>query len=105
MNEQVENLETAAVAAHNRGDTWTMFWEQHGAEVCRAEPHDRERFALLVRRLLAIVTSGDDDGLHPIGDDDGLPGEADEQPTPSDTRTQARCLLPMKAFTGKKTNA
>jgi predicted GNAT family acetyltransferase len=35
----IKTLETAAIDAHARGDTWGMFWEQHGAEVCRAEPH------------------------------------------------------------------
>ncbi len=98
----INHLERAALDAYRHGDTWTMFWEQHGAEVCRAEPHDRQRFVRLVRRLLALLVSGNDDGLHAVGDDDGLPSEIGiaqlEQAGPHDSKADARCLLPMVAF-------
>ena len=47
MTTTTRDLERAAVAAHRRGIGWLAFWEQHGPAVCRAEPYDRERFALL----------------------------------------------------------
>jgi hypothetical protein len=43
-------LERAAGDAHHHGLRWSEFWDQHGAAVCRAELHDRHRFARLVRR-------------------------------------------------------
>jgi hypothetical protein len=61
----VRDLERHALDAHCRGDTWGTFWTEHGAAVCRAEPNDRDHFARLVRRLLALVTSGDTDGMEP----------------------------------------
>jgi len=47
------HLERLALGAHQAGATWTMSWERHGAEVCRAEPRDRQRLTRLVRRLVA----------------------------------------------------
>ena len=63
----VQALERAAIDAHARGIGWSDFWEQHGVEVCAAEPQDRQRFARLVRRLLALLTSGNDNGMHAAG--------------------------------------
>ena len=62
----IRTLERHARACHARGIGWNDFWEQHGAEVCQAEPHNRQRFGRLVRRLLSLVTSGDCDGQTPI---------------------------------------
>jgi hypothetical protein len=78
MSTTVRKLETAAVAAYAAGDAWTTFWEHHGAAVCRAEPHDRHRFARLVRRLLALVTSGDSIGMEPGADQTHVPAEASQ---------------------------
>jgi hypothetical protein len=63
---EVRTLESAALRAHRRGIGWTDFWQEHGAAVCQAEPHNRQRFQRLVRRLLALVSSGDLDGQQPI---------------------------------------
>ena len=95
----VKQLESSAVAAHARGERWGDFWSQHGAEVCRAEPHDRRRFARLVRRLCILVAAGDLDGAEPVPATWGQPEpwEIDDQAVvpvvaPSDTTTAARCL-------------
>lgn len=67
MSTQAERqLETAALDGHRRGLSWGDFWTDHGAEVCAAEPHDRRKFHKLVRRLLALVASGNTDGRHPV---------------------------------------
>lgn len=86
------HLERLALACHRRGDTWSQFWEAHGAEVCRAEPHNRARFQRLIRKLLALVVSGDDcgmDGLDALDADDAQA----EQPGPHDTETAATLQL------------
>jgi hypothetical protein len=41
--------------------------KEHGAEVCRAEPHSRLRFQRLVRWLLALLVAGDEDGMTTTG--------------------------------------
>ena len=85
-------LERAALSAHAAGLSWATFWQEHGAAVCRAEPHDKRRFARLVRKLLALVSAGDTDGMDPVGDS-LPPWEIDDQPSPDDTETAARCQL------------
>jgi hypothetical protein len=62
MNKAERTLERAALAAHQAGQTWADFWTEHGAAVCRAEPHSPQRFQRLVRRLLGLVVSGDTSG-------------------------------------------
>jgi hypothetical protein len=64
----VKQLESAALAAHRAGDTWAMFWQEHGTDVAAAEPHDRQRYHRLRQRLLALVVAGDTDGQEPPGD-------------------------------------
>jgi hypothetical protein len=90
VNTTVKHLERQALAAHQDGQTWATFWEQHGAAVCRAEPHNRQRFGRLVRRLLHLLTSGEESGMEPAGepwlDDDARPNPV----SPNDTRTAAR---------------
>jgi hypothetical protein len=95
MVNAIRTLERRAVDAHRAGDTWTQFWDRHGGEVCRAEPHHRQRFQRLVRRLLALVASGDCDGQEPI---DAEPWRTDDTDKLSDVGTQARCLLPLLAI-------
>jgi hypothetical protein len=63
---QIKQLERAALDAHRRGDTWASFWQEHATTICNAEPHSRQRFQRLVRRLLGLVTSGDTAGQHPV---------------------------------------
>ena len=89
----VTQLERTAIDAHQAGMTWGQFWDQHGAAICAAEPHDRQRFTRLVRRLLALLTSGNLDGAQAVGDDNAIPGELDDQPGPDATKA-ARCLWP-----------
>jgi len=57
----IRHLERAALAAHRAGQRWNDFWAEHGAAVCRTEPQSRQRFGRLVRRLLALVTTGRDE--------------------------------------------
>jgi len=102
MDEMIQTLEHHAIDAHRAGKTWTQFWERHGREVCRAEPVNRQRFRKLVDRLLSLVTSGDTSGLNTLES----PWDADDVPlvnVVSDTRTQARCLLPLLAIPGLTT--
>ena len=79
-----EQLESAAVVAHARGDTWATFWRRYGPLVIALEPHDRERFHSLVRRLPALVTAGDTHGMLPAGDP--APWEANDVPLGADQR-------------------
>jgi hypothetical protein len=61
-----KQLERHAVEAHRNSESWTTFWRQHGGEVRRAEPFDRQRFNRLTSKLLALVVSGDSNGLRGI---------------------------------------
>jgi hypothetical protein len=92
VNQEMRDLEAAALAAHYRGMTWATFWQQHGADVAAAEPHDRQRYHRLRQRLLRLLVAGDLDGQQAVGDT--MPWEArDAPPVPviSDTETMARC--------------
>jgi len=60
-------LERAAINAHRQGTTWRAFWREHVEDIRRAEPYDSQKYHRLVKRLLALVTSGDTDGMHPVG--------------------------------------
>jgi hypothetical protein len=94
-----KELETAAIRAHARGDTWNNFWPTVAGDVAAAEPdyYDRGR---LVHRLIGLVASGDSDGMRPVPATWGQPEPwelADRaQPVPaivpSDTETSARLL-------------
>jgi hypothetical protein len=93
VSKEIGNLEAVAQAAHYRGMSWAEFWQQHGADVAAAEPHDRQRFHRLRQRLLGLLVSGDLDGQEPAGGT--MPWEADDAPADpviSDTETAARCL-------------
>lgn len=105
MVNMTKQLERRAVEAHRRGEQWAVFWEQHGDDVRAVEPWNRGRFHCLVDRLLALVVSGDTDGQQPIGDDDAMSWELDDQVSPHDSKTQARCLLPLRPMPeGKQGN-
>lgn len=105
MVNMTKQLERRAVEVHRRGEQWAVFWEQHGDDVRAVEPYNRGRFRRLVDRLLALVCSGDCDGVEPIGDDDAMPWERDDQVSPHDSKTQARCLLPLRPMPeGKRGN-
>jgi hypothetical protein len=57
----IRTLERQALEAHRAGQRWNAAWQEHGAGVCRGEPHSRSRFGRLVRRALALPTSGHDE--------------------------------------------
>jgi hypothetical protein len=59
-------LELLALDCHHVGSTWDSFWLEHGERVRKVEPYDRARYRRLVRRLMALVVSGDTDGHEPI---------------------------------------
>ena len=82
-------LERRAIDAHARGDGWETFWQEHGAQVRAAEPYRRNAYHALVRRLLALVVSGDTDGQEPI---DAEPWRTDDTDKPADVGTRARLL-------------
>jgi hypothetical protein len=79
-----QQLEAAALDAHQAGTPWSVFWSQHGGHVIALEPMDRRRFRRLRDRLLTLVCCGDLDGQRPV--DNPLCGweEADAamEPTP-----------------------
>ena len=84
MSNEIRALEAAAQAAHAAGMTWAEFWQEHGAEVAAAEPHDRQRYHRLRQRLFGLVVSGDTDGQEPPGDGWPRPCSwelADREPT------------------------
>ena len=91
----VKQLERAALQAHRRGELWRDFHRQHSVEINRAEPCDHHAYHRLVNRLLSLVVSGDTDGQQPLGDDDAMPWDRDDQVSPHDSKTQARCLVPL----------
>jgi hypothetical protein len=100
-------LETAAIRAHRRGACWAEYWAAYGHQVRAAEPYHAGRYHRLVRRLMALVASGNTDGMAPVcnidmpWDDDDLPEP--EPPSPHDTATRARCQLPLLAISGVTT--
>jgi hypothetical protein len=89
MNTTVKHLERAALVAHQAGLPWSDFWQEHGAAVCRAEPHNRQRFQRLVRMLLHLVASGDPSGMEPAGEP-WLLDDTTTMPVVADTGTAAR---------------
>jgi hypothetical protein len=90
------HLERQALAAHRHGDTWATFWPTVAAQVTAAEPVNREAYRALVGKLLHALVCGDDSGQRPAGDDEPPPWLADDQAGPDDSRTEARCLLPLR---------
>jgi len=87
-------LERAALAAHRAGQTWAEFWQRHGDAVRQAEPHDRQRFHRLLRRLSALLLCGNSDGHEPLEVVEPWEKADSEASKPSDTATAARCLWP-----------
>jgi hypothetical protein len=90
-----KQLERSAREAHRLNIYWPQFWQMRGEAIRAAEPFDRQRFRRLVSRLLALVVSGDDDGMEPLGD---TPWEIDDAPQAalSDIEMQARCLFSLE---------
>ena len=93
----MNSLERAAIAAHKSGLGWDQFWQTHGDEA-RAVTYDRRKFHRLFRRLLHLVTSGDDAGQFAVGDPDApMPWEVDDKAEQNriDGETHARIQLPL----------
>ncbi len=97
----VKHLERAALAAHARAEQWATFWAAHADAIRAVEPYDYGRYRRLVNRLLSLVVSGDTAGQTAV-DDDTMPWELDGQPSPHDSKTQARCLLPLRPMSEGK---
>jgi hypothetical protein len=98
------HLELLALDCHRDGSTWAAFWQRHGDDVRKAEPYVATRYHRLVRRLLHLLTTGDESGQEPAGEP-WLLDDVPEQPSPHDSKTQARCLLPlMPTPEGKRGN-
>jgi hypothetical protein len=93
MTMNAKELESAAVAAHHRGELWNDWWARHGSYVNAAEPHDRRRYRRLYLRLFGLVVSGDLDGDRAMGDPEPWVTDDDAnqqgEPAVSDTKTQA----------------
>jgi hypothetical protein len=51
-------LAQAAIDAHRGGLSWTEWWEVHRHTVGQIEPHDRQRYQRLLRRLTAVSRIG-----------------------------------------------
>jgi len=102
MPSPTATLERAAIDTHRRGQSWGDFWQAHGGAVCAAEPFDRGRFRRLVAKLLALVCSGNTGGLRTLGNDDAAPWQADDAPAPDDSRTAARCQIPLRPLPARR---
>ena len=92
MTKAIRTLERRALDAPRAGLGWAQFWASNGHAIRDVEPYHRGRYRRLVNRLLALVVSGDCDGMEPAGDT-LEPWEADDQPealAPNDTITAAR---------------
>ena len=63
---QSRQLEHAALAAHAAGTAWGDYWQEHQDAIREVQPHDRLAYRRLVRRLLALLVSGDVDGMEPV---------------------------------------
>ena len=83
-----EELEHAATVAHRRGIRWRDWWPTISEHVAQAAP-DTAAYRRLVARLLALVTSGDLNGLYPVGNA-LVPQTADDVNNPDDTTTNAK---------------
>ena len=78
MLSEMKQLERLALEAHTCNQSWNDFWPTVANRVRQAEPWNRSKFRRLYERLLALVVSGDCDGMLPIGIGDVVPWEADD---------------------------
>jgi hypothetical protein len=85
----IKALERHALDAHRLNWTRDRFWQMHGDAVRQAEPYHRGRYHRLINRLMALVVSGDTDGMEPAGEP-WLLDEQQEQLAVDDTTTAAR---------------
>jgi len=97
-------LEKAAIDAHNRGMSWSVFWPTIAQAVAAAAgqaatPWGRDNAAhrRIVARLSHLLTCGDVDGMTAAGDvapwqPNNDPPMVPMVPIIDDTTTTARCL-------------
>jgi hypothetical protein len=98
----IRTLERQAIDAFRLSWTWDQFWRLRGDAIREAEPYHASRYRKLVNRLLSLVASGDTANIEPLDApwlDDDLP----DQPSPHDSKTAAKCLLPLVAIPGATT--
>jgi hypothetical protein len=91
--QQIRQLEHAALARHQAGQSWREFHAANLATIIGLIQANPAGWPEVADKLLALLVSGDTGGLLPAGVD-----LVDEAPavvlTPDDTETQARCLWP-----------
>ena len=61
------DLATLALAAHRDGTPWGQFWPTVAGDCRRLQSACPESHRSLYGRLLALVTSGDEEGTEPPG--------------------------------------
>ena len=84
MSDKIKQLEKLAIEAHRTGQGWQDFTTQHSEAIKTAEPVNISRYRRLRANLVALVVSGDRDGMFAAGDDDAIyPWEAAEQYPPA----------------------
>jgi hypothetical protein len=79
MSRAIQALERAALNAHARGRSWATFWPAVAEQVRQAEPWNRRRYGRLVRRLLYLLTGGEEGGYEPVGQGGTMPWELDDK--------------------------
>ena len=87
----IRALEEAALVAHGSGVPWRTFHRQHNIEINSVEPFDPHRHHELLVKLMALVVSGDTEGMEPAGED-SEPWLVDDTDKPADVGTRARLL-------------
>ena len=81
-----------AINAYKAGQTWNQFWPTVAEQVQQAEPINVPAYHRVVRRLMALLVSGNTDGMMPVGDD-VMPWAADDAQAEQhvdDTHTAAK---------------
>ena len=94
MSKTRQQLETAAIRAHQAGRTWGEYWQAHWEQFDRLPAADRQP---AIEIALQIVVTGETAGMMPVANSLFGWDEADaDQAAPvmvvSDTDTTARCL-------------
>ena len=70
-------LETLALQAHRAGLNWPAFWTSVSADVRRLQARCPDSYRPLAHRLIALVVSGDEDGIEAAPAFDLLEGVAE----------------------------
>ena len=94
MSKTRQQLETAAIRAHQAGMTWGEYWQAHREQFDRLPAADRQP---AIEIALQIVATGETAGMMPVANSMFGWDQADvDQAAPamvvSDSETAARCL-------------